>query len=570
MALMDLDLARQTVLQGAVPLPAESVELRFAVGRCLAEAVVADAAEPADDLSAMDGYAVRAADVATALADAPVVLAVVGVSRAGGPPPVTVAGGQAVRIFTGARVPAGADAVVMQEGCTRQDGTVLVRTAAAVGANIRRRGEEYEPGDVLLRAGSVCGPAAIGLLVAAGNDAVAVHRRPRVGLLSIGDEFEGLDQRRRDVNGPMLRAACEQAGATVVETAQRGDTAAAVTAWLMAAAARCDLLLSSGSASVGDYDVIGQAWQDAGVGVWFDGVAMRPGKPCHAGRLPGGPYVIALPGNPLAALTGFEELVAPLLAKLAGRDWRPPLRLRLPLAEELHLKRQARYLVRLGSEHEVTPPVRQGSAPLRQAANAGLTADWQGPVRRAAGWPVEVRPTAEELRGRLLQPVPPLPPVVSVRGDSDSGKTRLVEQLLPLLRGRGLRVGTVKHTACDLAFESLGKDSQRHAAAGAVAVLAVGPNGSVWQRHEPVDQRLGPWLERFCGLVDLVLVEGFKATPLPHLWVSVGEAFSLASGQVDGERQWRLTRPPGESVSFPEELVSELVGQLLEQVGLAS
>ncbi len=554
--LLELDAARALVLRDAPLLPAETVALSAARGRRLAAPLVAQESQPPADLSAMDGYAVRAADLAGATAEAPVALTIVGLSRAGGPDAPSPGPGEAVRIATGARVPAGADTVVMQEGCVPSgDGRVVVRTAAGRGANIRLTGEEYRPGDVLLPAGSLCTPAAIGLLASGGWSTVAVHRRPRVAILSLGDELLDPARRRRDVNQPMLRAACESLGAEVVEVGVCADSAADAAAWLSAAASRSDLLLTSGSASVGDYDVVGDAWRLLGVAERFSGVAIRPGKPCHFGVLPDGPLVFALPGNPLAALTGFEELVAPALEQMAGGDWRPAPRLRLPLAAPLDLKRDARYLLRLGAGEAIEPPDRQGSAPLRQAAQAQSTADWQGPCHLPDGWPVEVRPTAEAWRGRVLRPAAALPAVIAVRGYSDSGKTRLIEQLVPALMARGLRVGTVKHAHHELQLEPAGKDSARHAAAGASMVLALGPDSAVMTRYGRDEQPPAAWLELFAGQVELVLVEGFKQTPLPHVALRDGSEFGLTAGHLDGLRCWHVTRPAGERLTFPDELL---------------
>ena len=564
--LWPLDNARACILAHAPVLPGETVAVSSARGRRLAEPVVARETQPPADLSAMDGYALCAADIAEASAESPVALSIIGLSRAGGADAPSPGPGEAIRIATGARVPVGADTVVMQEGCTLlAEDRVAVRTASASGANIRLAGEEYRQGDELLPAGTVCTPAVIGLLASGGWERVAVHRRPRIAILSIGDELQDPAQRRRDVNRPMLQAACEELGAEVVEAGSCGDRGAEAAAWLAAAAERCDVVLTSGSASVGDYDVIGDAWHRLNVTSHFDGVAIRPGKPCHFGTLPSGRLIFALPGNPLAALTGFEELVAPALEQMGGGTWRPAPRLRLPLAEPLHLKRDARYLIRLDAEGEVTPPDRQGSAPLRLAANATGTADWQGPCHRPAGWPVEVRPTPEMLRARLLRPASPLPALIGVRGESDSGKTRLIEQLLPALKARGLRVGTIKHAHHDLDLHARGKDTHRHADAGAAMVMAIGPNGAVLARHQAVDQRPGAWLDDFAGEVDLVLAEGFKASLMPHIAVTVGADFAIAAGRDQGVHRWQVTRPEGATVTYPAELIDDLAERLLTE-----
>lgn len=559
--------ARAQVLRHTPVLPADTVALPGLLGRRLAAPVVATEAQPPANLAAMDGYAVRAADLAGAQAAAPVVLRLIGSSRAGGPEAPSPRAGEAVRIATGARVPAGADAVVMQEGCAfLDDQRIAIRTAARPGENVRQAGEEYRPGETLLAAGTEVTPAVIGLLASAGWVEAAVYRRPRVAILSVGDELQDPAQRRRDANGPMLRAACEAAGAEVVEMGVVGDQVAAAAAWLAAAGRRADVVLSSGSASVGDFDVVPAAWRAVGVDERFGAVALRPGKPCHFGVLHPRVLVFALPGNPLAALTGFEELVAPALLQMAGGTWQPDPRLRLPLAAPLDLQRSARYVMRLGPGDAVVPPERQGSAPLRMAANSLRTGDWDGPCHRPAGWPVEVRTSAAGLRGGRFRPVAPLPAVIGVRGYSGSGKTRLLEQLIPALRRRGLQIGTIKHTHHEVAYDVAGKDTHRHAAAGACMVLAVGAREAVLQRLGEVEQDVGSWLEPFAGLVDLVLVEGFKETPLAHVAIEVGDGFDLSSGHQDGLRCWRIRRQEGDDLSYPDDLIAKLADLMIEEL----
>ncbi|MGH3744108.1 MAG: molybdopterin molybdotransferase MoeA, partial [Mycobacteriales bacterium] len=272
-----------------------------AVGLVLAEDVVATADSPAFATSAMDGYAVRVADV-------PGDLRVVGEVAAGSVPDAAVSAGAAVRIMTGSPLPEGTEAVVRVEDTEERDGVVTVHTAAAAGQSLRGVGDDVRTGDVVLPAGRRIGSAQLAALLTAGRREVLVHPRPRVAVLSTGDELvaAGTDPgpaQLVDSNGPALAVAAAAAGAEVVHVARASDDPAALVAALDALP-DVDLVVTSGGVSMGAYDVVKAAL--APLGITFEQVAVQPGKPQAWGRLRGGPAFLGLPGNPVSSLVCFE------------------------------------------------------------------------------------------------------------------------------------------------------------------------------------------------------------------------------------------------------------------------
>lgn len=392
--------ALRILLDAVRPLPDEEVAIEEALHRVLAEAVVADRDFPPTDRSAMDGFALRAADAAGGDA----VLRVTGELPAGSPAEgLTVREGEAVRIFTGAVIPSGADAVVMVE-MTREDrerGSVRVLEPARAGQHVRRRGEDRAAGDQVLAAGDVLGPGAIAALAAVGRDRIRVARRARVGILSTGSEI--VDVRRtpqahevRNSNAPMLRAQLLSLGIAADDLGIVADAAALIDA-AMAKGAAADCLVLSGGVSVGDYDLVGAAVRRAGYEILFHNVAMRPGKPILAARRDGR-LLLGLPGNPLSAFTGFQVFVAPALRRMLGHRTPVAPTLRATLLEAIRLRpgRWAYPLARLEwrDGEPVAMPVRSASSGdvlSLSRANAFIVVPASaGSIE--AGRPVEVMP----------------------------------------------------------------------------------------------------------------------------------------------------------------------------------
>ena len=346
--LLPLEDARAQVL-AAIPaaLPAEMVALSNSLGRVLAADVVAATDLPPWDNSAMDGYAIRAADVAGATEAAPVLLRVAGEVAAGSASETAVLPGRALRIATGAPMPPGADAVVAVEQTTPlgADGSagprgreatgplparIRVHEATLPGRSVRRRASDLQLGRVVLAAGRAIGPAELAIIAAGGVARVAVHARPRVAVLSTGDELRraGRDLGAAgipDSNGPALVALCAAAGAEARHLGIAPDRLEPTLELLRSAIVDADLVIVSGGVSVGPYDVVRGAFAQVGtVDLWR--AAIQPGKPFAFGTAPRGEHrpgppvlLFGLPGNPVSVFVTFEVFVRPALRRLAGR-----------------------------------------------------------------------------------------------------------------------------------------------------------------------------------------------------------------------------------------------------------
>lgn len=320
--MISVEEAQTLVRDGVTPLGTETIALSEALGRVLAEAPAARIAHPARTVSAMDGYAVRAADVPSV----PTTLSVIGESAAGHPFERDVGTGQAVRIFTGAQVPVGADTVVIQEDVDRNGDEILIRDFEA-GRHIRLKGGDFSEGDPLLTAPLRLGPRHIGLLSAGDRPWLQVYRRPRVAILSTGDEIVLPGEPRSDAqivsaNGPALAAFVRAHGGDPIHLGVIKDDEDALKA--VADAARdCDMIVSSGGVSVGDRDLVRKAFGDAGLEVGFHKITMRPGKPLMFGHLDDTP-MLGLPGNPVSALVCALLFLGPALDRLQGLPGEPP------------------------------------------------------------------------------------------------------------------------------------------------------------------------------------------------------------------------------------------------------
>lgn len=310
--------AVRRIVGALTALPAEQVALAEALGRVLAADVLSRRSQPPVDVSAMDGYAVRAADVA----GLPAELRLVGYAQAGGSYDGIVGPGEAARIFTGAPVPAGADTIVIQENTEAAGERVrVVDGKAPVGRFIRKAGLDFRAGDALLRAGRVLTARDVGLAAAMNVPWLRVHRRPRIAILATGDEIvmPGDPIGRNQIvssNAIALGAFITAAGGVPIDLGIAPDDAAALKA--MAAGARgVDMLLTTGGASVGDHDLIQRVLGEVGLEVDFWKIAMRPGKPLIFGRI-GDTPMLGLPGNPVSAQVCATIFLWPAIRRLQG------------------------------------------------------------------------------------------------------------------------------------------------------------------------------------------------------------------------------------------------------------
>ena len=315
--MISVDDARDRILAGLKPTPAETVAVSAAAGRVLATDVAARATQPPVAVSAMDGYAVRAADVAAT----PATLRVIGEVPAGGQFAGTVGAGDAVRIFTGAAVPAGADAVVIQEDTDRDGDALTVKETAAAGAFVRPAGLDFAAGDDLLSAGRVLTARDVGLAAAMDVPWLAVRRRPRVALLATGDEIVMPGEPKGPAhitssNTFALSALVTASGGEAVTLGIARDNPESLSA-LAAAARGADLLVTTGGASVGDHDLVQAVLGEHGLDIDFWRIAMRPGKPLMFGQFNGVP-MLGLPGNPVSTVVCGLVFLRPALRHMLG------------------------------------------------------------------------------------------------------------------------------------------------------------------------------------------------------------------------------------------------------------
>jgi molybdopterin molybdotransferase len=312
--------ALERVLAEAEPLPSEVVAIEEAHGRVLAADIVALRTQPPDDVSAMDGYAVRAEDVATA----PARLTVIGEVAAGRPFAGEIKRGEAARIFTGGVMPSGADTVVIQELATRDNDVVIVRKSSQRRRHVRVAGLDFKAGDVGLTRQRRLSDRDLALVAALNHATVPVHRRPKVAMFATGDELvpPGTTPSPGQIvysNGFALAALARAEGAEVTDLGIVADRIEdTVTAIRRAQAASADILVTTGGASVGEYDLVQRAFAAEGMALSFWKVALRPGRPLMNGRL-GAMHVLGLPGNPVSAYVCALLFLRPLLRRLAGR-----------------------------------------------------------------------------------------------------------------------------------------------------------------------------------------------------------------------------------------------------------
>jgi len=387
MSLLPVDEAQARLLALATPLPAVPTPLAQAIGRYLAEPLVARRDQPWTDLSAMDGYAVRHADL-------PGPWTLTGEMAAGGVPGThRVEPGTTMRIFTGAPMPPGADTVVLQEDVSAEGATIRMTGdgPGAQGRHVRPRASDFGIGDPLLDAGTRLGPPQIALAALAGHAELSIRARPRIKILSTGDELVTPGApcppgKLPASNGIMLRAMIEGAGGLIAGEHLIPDDLATLTQALRDAGDDADIIVTSGGASVGDHDLVRPALEAAGGSIDFWRIAMRPGKPLIVGRL-GGAILIGLPGNPVSALVTGALFLLPLVRHLAGSTHPLPRPRAARLGTDMDAvgKRTDFIRARL-DEHGIATPIGfQDSAAMRAAAQANAL------ILRPAGSPAAAK-----------------------------------------------------------------------------------------------------------------------------------------------------------------------------------
>jgi len=382
-SLIGVEAAREALLGEVEPLGVEHVGLDDAVGRWLAEAVLATRDQPPFDASAMDGWAVRSADIGTGP------LKILGESAAGAGFIGTVGPGETVRIFTGAPLPAGPDRVVIQEEARLEDGLLRVGAPTDGPIWVRRRGADFRAGQGLLSEGVRLDPWRIALAAAAGVDRVACFIQPRVAVLAGGDEVVpagGVAGPHQifDAAGPGVAHVARRAGAVVQRLALVGDSQAGIEAALSAADA--DVIIVIGGASVGDHDRVKPAARALGARFLVEGISMRPGKPLWGALLPDGRRLLGLPGNPVSALVCAELFLKPLLAALQGGNGRPVLEA-ARLAEALPGNGPREHWMRAVRVSGSDGQSRVKALPDQDSAMLTVLSGADGLIRRPAGAP---------------------------------------------------------------------------------------------------------------------------------------------------------------------------------------
>ena len=380
--MISIEAALSIILKRVRPLPGVKTDISLCRGRVLAEDISAPENIPPFSNTAVDGYAVQAASTRSASPSRPRFLRVVGELAAGRVSRRKVGPGQALRIMTGAPIPAGADAVVMVEDTDDGDEVAAIYRSVRKGENVRRAGESVRKGSPVLRRGKVLRPAEIGMLAALGYGRVKIVSPPRVAILSTGNELVEIGKklgpgRIRDCNRWSLAAAVEAAGGVPVILGRAGDRMEELKSKLRASL-DCNAVITSGGVSMGRYDLVGRALEEMGGEVLIRKVRMKPGKPLTFGVIEGKPF-FGLPGNPVSVLVSFLQFVRPALLKMQGRK-----KLKKPVVEavlstdlnettdRVHLVRAV--LTRKNGLNYASPTGPQGSGILRSLvlANALL------------------------------------------------------------------------------------------------------------------------------------------------------------------------------------------------------
>jgi molybdopterin molybdotransferase len=319
--MITVEQALETILGQVRVLGTERVDILRARGRVLAQDIVSGLDVPPLDNSAMDGYAVRHADVATASAEKPALLKIMGDLPAGYTSKDILQPGQTLRIMTGAPLPPGADTVIMQENTSSDAATVSILQSEKRGTNVRYAGEDIKKDAVLFQAGTLVRPAHIGIMASIKRAMVSVYQRPRVAILSTGDELVDIDEdmgpgKIVTSNSYSLASLVEDAGGTAIMLGIARDTKEALRSRMLEGL-HADIIISSGGVSVGDYDFVKDVLQELGADMKFWKVQMRPGQPLAFGII-GGKPAFGLPGNPVSAMVSFEQFVRPAMRKMSG------------------------------------------------------------------------------------------------------------------------------------------------------------------------------------------------------------------------------------------------------------
>ncbi len=537
--MISVEEALEKVLGYVEVLQPERKPILDCLGQVLAEDVYATIDIPPLDNSAMDGYAVRAADTRGASESSPRCLVVVGEVAAGSLPTRKVKPGTAIRIMTGAPLPEGADAVVRfedtDEVSRKSSGGDLsqigILCQAKKGLNVRGRGEDVAKGDSVLRKGNVLRPQEIGVLASLGRSTALVIRRPIVAILATGDELVGIDQpltpgKIHDSNTYTIAAEVSRYGGIPRILGIGRDSVQALTEKIDEGL-DADMLITSGGVSKGDYDIVKDVLAEHGeVSFWT--VCMKPGKPLAFGaieKIEGKkkrkvPH-LGLPGNPVSSMITFEQFARPAILKMMGKRILAKPVIRAVIDDDIVNTDGRRLFVRVnvtrrGGQYYASLTGPQGSGILTSMVKAnGLAVIPESSQGARAGDTVEVQMldwAAEQGEFKRL-------PIVSIVGKSQSGKTVLMEQLIAQFKKRRYKVAAVKHSRGGMEMDHPGKDSWKFAQAGSDAVCISSPDKLAFIKNLDHELTVDEVMSVVGFEYDLVLVEGFRKSGIPKIEV---------------------------------------------------
>jgi molybdopterin molybdotransferase len=487
----------------------------------------------------MDGYALRAEDTRGASESSPRYLVVVGEVAAGSMPTKEVRSGTAIRIMTGAPLPAGADAVVRFEDTdevnrksSRGDlSQIGILCQAKKGLNVRGRGEDIARGDLILKKGKVLRPQEIGVLASLGHSTALVIRRPIVAILATGDELIGVDQplapgKIYDSNTYTIAAEVSRYGGIPKILGIGRDSVQSLTEKIDEGL-DADMLITSGGVSKGDYDIVKDVLAERGeVGFWT--VCMKPGKPLAFGimkrkegrRKRKVPH-LGLPGNPVSSMITFEQFARPAILKMMGKKMLAKPTIRAIIEDDIENTDGRRLFARVsvtkrGGQYHASITGPQGSGILTSIAKAnGLAVIPESSQGVKAGDMVEVQMLdwgEEQGEVKTL-------PIVSIVGKSQSGKTVLMEQLIAEFKKRGYKVAALKHSHGGMEIDHPGKDSWRYAQAGSDAVFVSSPDKLAFIKNLNHDLNIEEIMPIVGPEFDLILAEGFRKSKIPKIEV---------------------------------------------------
>lgn len=530
--MLKVDKAKKSILNKVRLLNSEDVEILSSLHRVLAEDIYAPLDLPPFDNSAMDGYAVIASDTQGASQTNPKVLHVLEDLRAGYRANKDLKKGQAIRIMTGAPVPAGADAVVIVENTEREDSRVNVFKEANSGDNIRRRGEDVNKGELVIPAGKVIRPQEIGMFAALNCIEVKVIRRPRVAILATGDELTEIGEKLEPAkiinsNSYSLYAQVLKYGGIPVPLGIARDTKEETLEKIrLAINESADVLLVSGGVSVGDYDVVKDVLTELGMETEFWKVAIKPGKPLLFGILKG-ILVFGLPGNPVSSMVTFIQFAAPALLEMQGRKdvLNPVIN---AVCEESISKKPGRknYLRGIVSQKDGTCFVKlsgsQSSGVLKSMVLANcLIIIPEEIVQVNKGEEVQVQlfdPSSfgfeeNSKRSRMGR-------IISIVGKTNSGKTTLIERIIPELKKKGYKVGVIKHDVHRFEIDHEGKDTWRITQCGADTVIIASGEKMGMVKQLDTEWRIDAISQKLLYDVDVIITEGYKREGKPKIEVT--------------------------------------------------